>query len=658
MRYLGFVIFLWVFSLSAWAQEKTYDFTDFAEEYLDDESAEYYELLEDLSLHPIDLNTATRQDLLQLPFISPQQADSILSYREKHHAFRSLGELLFIPELSHSDRLYLSVFTVCLPPAYARPSFRDNWLSGKHELSARADIPFYQREGIKSGAYTGSRVAHQLRYRYNNRNRIHYGLTLKNEAGEPFAKQGNRPYDALMFYLHYRSQNHRLEFVAGDYRLSAGRGLIFGNGFYLSKSSLLDSPQTGPDLFKKHSSSNQTDFFRGGAVTFREGDWSLSAFASFRRLDARLENDTARTILTTGYHRTQTELDRRRNLQNLLGGLQIGYTRPIGDIALTAYYSHYNHTVWPDARDYNAHYLRGNSAAGLSLAYNLRLRNLTLSGEGAADRKFHLALMQSLAWSPFGELTLTLQHRHLSAAFVAPYGKTVQSNSRVQNEQGVLLGAKYVYGRHWEINAYADYAHFPEPTYYASQSADCWEFYAQTKYIFSQQNNLLLRYRGRTRQRDISGHQNLLEYDQTHRIRLQLNWFFKKFDIHPSLDVALTGAQTTSDSSGYMISLRANYKPSARLKIGGFGSFFHTDNYASRLYAYEPSLRYGSGNQAFYYHGIRFSASAQWNVLHNLQVAAKFGLTNYFNQDQISTGHQAILGHNKADLNLELIWNL
>lgn len=656
MRKWLWIAFLLAMPLGLQAQVAGYDFHDFAAEYLDDENAEYYETLEELALHPIDLNSATKPDLLQLPFISEQQADAILAYRNKHHRFASIGELQFIPELSHSDRLHLSVFTVCRPPAIGKPTFRDNWLSGQHELSVHADIPFYKREGFRNNAYNGATIGHQLRYRYQHENRTHYGLTLKNDPGEPFAKRGNYPYDALMFYVHHRSRNDQWEWLAGDYRVGIGQGLAFGQNRYNSKQTLLDAAQTGADVFKPYTSASQDGFFRGAALAYRWKGLQVAAMASFRRLDARLDNDTARTLLTTGYHRTDAELAQRRNLHNLTAAIHVAYVHAIGSLSLTSYYSHYNHYIAPTPRVYNAHYLRGKSAAGLSLAYSLNLHNLTISGEAAADKHFNLAIVNRIDWKPFNALSLILQHRSLAAAYVAPYARVTQSNSQPQNEHGVYLGVKYAFRRHWELSAYADWAHFPQPTFYASQTATAWQFYAQAKYTYNRQNSVLLRYTGKAQQRDVTGYDGLIEYAQTHRLRLQLNQVIGRFDIHPAFDASFTGSQTTDHRMGYMASLRANYTPLDCLKIGAYGAFFHTDDYATRLYSYEPSLRYGSANQAFYYHGLRAAATLQYKLNRHIALAAKVGYLHYFNRRQISSGNQLIDANHKTDLQLEVVW--
>lgn len=46
---------------------------------------------------PLDLNRATRHDLMMLPYVGPRLADEILRYRITHNGFRSLAELKQIP---------------------------------------------------------------------------------------------------------------------------------------------------------------------------------------------------------------------------------------------------------------------------------------------------------------------------------------------------------------------------------------------------------------------------------------------------------------------------------------------------------------------------------------------------------------------------------
>ena len=73
---------------------------DFVEEYTSDmERAEDEDLqlhlqeLKELSEHPMNINTATVEDFLQLPFLSEAQVEQIHAYIYLHGQLRTLAEL-------------------------------------------------------------------------------------------------------------------------------------------------------------------------------------------------------------------------------------------------------------------------------------------------------------------------------------------------------------------------------------------------------------------------------------------------------------------------------------------------------------------------------------------------------------------------------------
>lgn len=58
---------------------------------------EIYRILDELRSHPIDLNTASMNDLAVIPFFTTADCLRIIEYREAHGSFRSLRDLMTIP---------------------------------------------------------------------------------------------------------------------------------------------------------------------------------------------------------------------------------------------------------------------------------------------------------------------------------------------------------------------------------------------------------------------------------------------------------------------------------------------------------------------------------------------------------------------------------
>ncbi|MCI1282910.1 MAG: helix-hairpin-helix domain-containing protein, partial [Prevotella sp.] len=111
MRYISFFILL-LFSLSLHAQsqqpwEKYLDDLGELEDIESDNWESSYDLLSDLSAHPIDLNSITREDLEQLPFLTSEQIQDICEYVYKYAPLQSVHELSMVESLDVTRRKLL-----------------------------------------------------------------------------------------------------------------------------------------------------------------------------------------------------------------------------------------------------------------------------------------------------------------------------------------------------------------------------------------------------------------------------------------------------------------------------------------------------------------------------------------------------------------------
>ena len=127
-----------------------------------------YDVLSELASHPININTATREDLESIPFLSSQQVESIMEYIYKYHTMQSLGELHMITNLDDVYARLLSYFIyIGNPPEKGFPHIGEILRYGKNEIVATTSIPTYKRDGYTNGDYQGSNIKHWLRYTFS-----------------------------------------------------------------------------------------------------------------------------------------------------------------------------------------------------------------------------------------------------------------------------------------------------------------------------------------------------------------------------------------------------------------------------------------------------------------------------------------------------------
>ena len=644
---------------SEWTEEYSENYERFREQEL--------ERLESISHSPINLNTATRHELLRLPFLSPSQADSLLAYRERHKRFYTLGELQFVRGVPYETRRYLSLFVYAGDTLRAKPTARQMLRTGKHEVVVRTDIPLYERAGFQSHTpqdfaaspnkyYQGGKVAHSLRYRYTFRDKAAFGFNLQQDSGEPFGCGKNHPYDYTSAHL-YLHPHSRLRLWLGDYELSWGAGLLVGNAFYASRLQAVTSPSRQSTRLRPHTGMSESGFFRGAAASFRfHRDWEVTAFASFRREDARTRNDTVTSFRTDGMHRTLNDIASQRAVGVVSVGGRVSRQLLLGEVGANIYYTRYDKVIWPKLHEYNRYYLRGREAAGGSVDVVLSAGDWHYRAELAFDRFGHPATTHLLQYAPRSALMLTLQGRYFSPQFVAPFAQTLQAGTHTQNEAGLLPGLTWTPDSRFTLTAYADFFRFRRPVYRADRTSQGLATAVQGKYCPGESFSHILRYCWSTRQQNVTGHPDLMQYIGTHACRYALSFTSARFNCHVAVDFRVATQQVKSPSYGRMLSLRAGYTPSPVFRLQGFFALFHSDDYSSRLYAYEPQLRYGSNFPNFAYKGLRGILQAQWQVCSFAGIAVRYGILHYFDRDSIGSGTERIASSTKQDISVQAIF--
>ena len=627
-----------------------------AEDMEENYGEEAMELLEERAQTPINLNQTSREELEQLPFLSAQQVEGIVEYLDRYRPMRSLGELQMIKALDYETRQLLQCFVFVgeEPPKRIWPTLDNVMKYGKHTLMATGKIPFYKRKGDDSG-YLGYPYRHDLRYQFNYNNRIKFGLTAAQDAGEPFFKDKNKMgYDHYSYYLQLRDMGRLEELNLGMYRVQIGMGLLMNTSFRLGKLASLQSLGRSTRTLTAHSSRSTSGYLQGVAATVRLWHhWHVTAFASLRYIDATLNTDeSARTIVTGGYHRTPTEMAKKNNTQETDFGASLGWRRGTLYAHVNAIYTRFNRSLEPQLSAlYRRYAAQGNDFFNASLDYGYNNHRWSVAGETAINKKGALATIHSLGWKASNQLSLMALHRYYDKRYTALHGRSFGENSNVQNEHGTYLGATWQPNRKWQVQGYADYAHFPWARYLVSASSDAFDAVLSTRYS-GKRWTMSGRYRYHVRQRDDSKKKNIINKTE-HRLRLSAAW-----NVSPLLTLTTQGDGVVSEfegerSRGVMVSEQASLQW-RWLKTDAQVGWFHTDDYDSRIYQYERSVLYDFGFPMYFGHGIHYALMVKASLGQRLTAAAKVSVTDYFDRNVIGTGLQQINRSSMTDLLLQL----
>lgn len=688
----------------------------FADEYLDGQEGEDAisdeEALLEMYRNPININSATKADLLRMPFLTSAQADSIYSKVNQMHGMLSMGELAFIRDLGLREREYMLLFFYCgtyngdararsTAPGDRKNRHRANgaWRDAPQaglttDISLTIGAPIEKREGFRSHTrsqleknpncqYLGNRLRVGLRYRGDWNNTLRWGFTSAKSEGEPMMEGKNPFLDSYSLFLtgrRWRRATYGVRrWVVGDYRMQMALGLVVGASSP-DANTLSLSYRPRQEGLTPHSSTSEALFLRGGAIEMGAGKWIARAFISYLDLDATLKNDSITTILATGYHRTHSEMAKRHNISATQGGIQIGYDFSALSITMQSALTHYNKPYIRPTALYRQHYYTGSAFLNYSLAYSWHLRAVSAQGEAAIDKNGALALQDRWQYAPSNRLKLNLVHRYYSGRYLAPMGQTFRAASLIQNEHGLLLSAAIRPQEMWLIRVWTDLSHHRDPLFRCSQSSNRLTAYAQLSYAPDRHTEYYIRYKYRTRGQDNSNKH--LGTRTQHYLKAQAHYTYGIVNMTSAADLTFLREPDKAWRKGWMLSHRAGmtmplsahgreedaptaasasalYATAAQrnkcasLQINAAAALFHTDAYAEALRFYEPGLLYAFSIPACYYHGLRAAISSLL-TMGSFSIGAKYAVTHYTNRSSIGTGLRLYRGSTLQDITLQL----
>ena len=655
VRHILLCLWLLLPPVTATAQQEGQSWQELWHELMGDEEEELaeetLEQLQQLSAQPMDINQATDEQLLQLPFLSSQQVMDLRAYLDRYGPMRSMGELRMVRSFSYRQ-LQLLPYFIYIGASEAQPqhpSWKQLATHGRHEVMSTLRLPFYSRKGDENG-YLGYPYRHELRYEVSFGNYAKAGFLGAQDAGEPFLASGNRwGYDYYSYYIQLKKMRALEQLVVGKYKQSAGMGLVLGSGFSMGKLATLQSLGRQKGTLRPHASRSEGYYLQGAAAVLRlSKPLTLTLLASHRPLDATLNADgTAATIITSGYHRTPKEMEKKANMTQTDAGLHLQARLAPFHLGLTACYTHLNRPLQPSASSlFRRYYPRGSNFLNASADYGYRHHRYVFQGETAIDAHGHVATINALSYQAAGGFGLMALQRFYSYRYEALHAHSLSEGGRVQNESGVLLGVTWQPLGELFLQAYADYAYFPWARYQAPPASDAVDMLCSAVYT-RRHWTLKARYRWHRRQLNADGRPR-----DDHRCRLSLchasdgGW-----SLTTQGDCVFTGGDTPQQ--GFMVSETAAWQHRSLL-LHLTAACFDTDGYESRVYLYERQLAHSYGFPSYYGQGMRLMLMARANLGRYWQLAMRLGHTRYFDRDVIGSGLQQISAPRATDLEIQL----
>lgn len=675
-----------------------------------DEDVDYEELLESFiffSENPINLNSDDVVQLLQLRLINVFQYEELQKYR------RYYGDFLFLEELEMVEGFDEQTLSIIAPIVYVgKDNSRDkitlNKMAryGKHQILGRYEQILERQQGYElisdsallarpNSRFLGSPQRYQLKYTYNYRNRIRAGLVLEKDPGEMFftdnvsdtikallGSQYRRGFDFVGGYLYAKDLGIVKAAVVGDYQLSFGQGLTLWSGMSFGKAGAGSSVMKQGRGITPKGSASEYSFMRGAAVTLGGGPFRGTIFYSNRMVDANVsvtdsldEVEYVSSLQETGYHRTIGELlDRHAIRQQVLGG-HLAYAVSHFEIGYTLHHTWLSAPLQLRPSNYNQFYFQGTRLTNQGIDFKFVKGKFAFFGEGSISHNpdsvvststttfDRLAGLVGMTIKPTGYLNFTLLYRDYGKAYQNLYSNAFGEGSRNQGQRGVYFGVEIAPAPYWNLLAYADHFRFTWLTSQAYSPSWGHDYYLRVSHSFNKRTAAYLQIRSKTKMKNSTDGMVFSHYPifyTKNSVRFNINYGFANGLVFGNkAEYAHYHNEDGSNSHGFFICQDVSYKPESKpFSLTFRYAVFDTEDYDSRVYAYENDVLYSFSVPALYGKGMRVYLLGKWKPVSNLTLYARIGSTIYTDRDEISSGLTLIEGKHKTDLKVEAVWKL
>lgn len=631
-----------------------------AVEVIDPESGESVEelaeFLQYLAQNPVNINRADVEELLSIPAMNLRTANAIIAYR-KQKPFEEISELSEVSGIGKKTFERLAPFvTIGSGTDLAGDLFFSSayWTQGQRvEFILRYQQVIETQEGYReNGAYLGDPIKLYQRLNYSSRH-LSANLTQDHDPGEPFS--GALGYDFNSFHVAVHDVGPVGQLIVGDFAVNVGQGLVLWNGGSFGKGrNVIDGVEKNERGIRPYRSAVEARFQRG--VALQMGDqFETSFFYSNRAVSAsELDSLSIRFPTQSGLYRTDTERERRYNIDQMMTGGRFRYRFANGWIGASGYFTRFSRPVGITGAVYQTFDFTGDEAAVGGIDMHYYWNEASIFGEVARSRNGGMGWIQGIKWEIDEQNELSAVYRWYEKDFQSVYGSGFgETSGNPKNEQGFYLGYKVVPSERLTIQTYVDSYNFPTPRFRLDQPGRGFDWLASTEYEFNAVTDLalLVRFEKQTAEQDIELPNGVADVISGEEARANA-----RFDISHTINrkIRLRNRVETvrysafgGEEYGWLIYQDLRWIPDPKIRIDMRYTLFDTESFNSRIYQYENDLLYTFSNPVLNGEGQRTYILIKYSPFEFMDIWLKWGTFIYENVFTVGSGNDEVRGNTR-----------
>jgi hypothetical protein len=618
------------------------------------DNTDFQDILDDLirfSQSPLKINTASGKELAQLHLLSSSQIDNLISFRQKTGTIYSIYEMVsiegFTADVLQRIEPFIS-FDIQNQHIVRTKSMSDLFL--------RSSRSFFSEDMPETMNYEGSPERYYLRFRHASA-AYECGLVAEKDPGESFFRLSNKQgFDYNSAFINFRPGKADNRIFVGDYSVRFGQGLVAWQGFSMGKSvetTQIFRPNQG---IRSYSSTDENQFFRGLGAQLKFQHFVFSPFISLNRVDAHLDTlagkDYFGAFQTSGYHRTESEINGENAVSQFTAGGNVSYSYNRWVFGITSVFNRFNTEMIHDDNPYNQFLPDGKENLVSGFEWKGSVNKLYLFGEAAVSANSGKALLTGAMIKPASNAELSLVYRNINKTYFSYFSNAFTESSRINDEHSMYVGLKFFPAAHWNVFAYVDLFRNKWIKYTTAAPSIGTELFFQLSYNPTRKASFYLRFFQEDKDQKVI--LNRIKYNEKQLInRLRFNYaqvLNEQFSMKSRIEFSFYSKETSE--KGLLIFQDVVYKPSKKLfSLNGRLVYFCTDGYDSRLYAYENDVLYSFSVPALFGEGFRSYLNLQYTFYAKLTLWLKLATTHQFAQ---TSSEQTTVSSTKSEIKIQL----
>ena len=614
-----------------------------------------------LAANPVKINYASFEELARIRLLSDFQIQSLINYIQKNGPVLSTYELQFVYGFDEElVRLILPFIDLQNTERAIPADLNKKLFSGKHQVFARS-IRKFDKESENSpntNSILGNPTKLYLRYDYQYKRKIRWGITAEKDAGEEFFKGINKNgFDFYSAHLQVNNFGFVKNLSIGDYHLRFGQGLVLWSGFSYGKTSMpLDVKKRAAGI-TGYRSTDENRFFRGIATTLTHKNIDLSFFYSGKKIDGNItEYDSTRneaitvsSLQTSGDHSLAGLASDKDAVTEQVFGTNLTMNFNKVKTGLTFAHTWLDTEIDPPDRYYNQFYFRGKQLTHLSGDYQLLVNRLNLYGEAAYCFGRGWAILNGALFNLSSEFSLAMLYRNFEKEYFSFYGNAFAESSVARNEKGFYLGTEISPLANWKVSAYFDAYKFPWLRYLVTSPSSGADWLIKIDYFPSSQIEMYWKIKGESDVTDINEDlPGITDQEAINRLNIR---YHLSYNTSPNLkfrnriEIARNKTGDFSPEWGYILyqDILFTFRQ-LPVDIRARFAIFDTDSYNTRIYTYENDVLYSFSIPALYSKGTRSYLLVKYSPGKALSFWLKLSLTRFSNK--IPDGFDSVIPGN------------